>query len=86
MSSYSADLIILWAKTIYKLMGSAYKVANCLLRFIKQTMKAFLKKCRNDGRTRPIGLLGTQIGDQKLTGCMRACVNVYIYLYMGVYI
>lgn len=47
-------------------------------------MKVFLKKCRNDGRTRPIGLLGTQIGDQKLTGCMRACVKVYIYLYMGV--
>jgi len=52
---------------MYQLMGSVYKVDNCLLSIIKQTMKAFLKKCRNDGRIRPIGLLGSQIGDQKLT-------------------
>ena len=81
MSSYSVDLIILWAKTMYQLMGSVYKVDNCLLSIIKQTMKAFLKKCRNDGRIRPIGLLGSQIGDQKLTEySMHAWKYAYIFI------
>lgn len=85
MSSYSADLIIPWVKTIYKLMASVYMVADCLLRFIKETTKAFLKKCRNNGRTRPVGLLGSQIGDQKLTEYHMHVWKVCMCLYMGAY-
>lgn len=84
MSSYSADLIILGAEFIYKLMGSVDKGANCLLRFIKQTMKAFLKKYWNYEGARPFGLLGSQIGEVNWT--QYACVKVPIFIYGRIYV
>lgn len=51
------------------------------LKISKTNHEGFLKKWRNYGRTRPIGLLGSQTGDQKLTG-----YNVHVWKYTYIYI